>query len=298
MKLITAIALFLSTILISQNQIEVKSLIKNFPGNGAITMHPNGGLLVNEYGTPNGGYSGSGQRIFLVKPNGVYSIFLENVNGPIGGVFDVEGSFYFNNGSSKTQSELMCLKKGTLQKIATIPGFAADLIIEKLTGDLIVTNYTLPILYRVDLDGNISEMINDERVKGCTGITYGEDETIYISNFSTGKIFKVDDTEQLIEFATVPVEYPGYVIGYITYFENKIYATGYGASKIYEIDFEGNVSVFAGNGERKDMDGNGSTSAFFVPNGIEIDKKKRRLYISQNGNNQTKSLRYIDLPRS
>ncbi len=279
---------------LAQNTIQVKTLVKNFPANGAVTVDSEGNLFVNEYGTATSDISGSGNRIFKVDSNGEYTVFLNNVKGPVGGAFHKNGAFYFNNNSSYTDSKLMRYKDGNLEKIADIPGFAADLLIKESTGDIIITNYTKPSLYIVDSKGKLKEYISDERLKGCTGITRGADETIFVSNFSTGKIYKVNNDE-VVEFASIPIEYPGYVIGYITYFENTLYASGYGASKIYSISMDGEVSVFAGSGKREDIDGDDKNSGFFVPNGIEIDKKKRRLYISQNGNGQHMGLRYIDL---
>ncbi|WP_350284551.1 hypothetical protein [uncultured Croceitalea sp.] len=296
MRFIKMILLLSLTPIVAQNQIEVKSLVNNFPGNGALTIAADGTILVNEYGTANADISGSGTRIFSVRPDGKYDVLLNNVSGAIGGTFDTDGTFYFNNRSSYTGSDLMRFKDGNLEKIATLPGFAADLIVARSNGNLLITNYTMPALYQVDTEGNVSEFINDDRLKGCTGITYGEDKTIFVSNFSTGKIYKIDN-HSMVEFASVPVQYPGYVVGYITYFEKNIYATGYGASKIYQINMKGEVGVLAGSGNRQDIDGDAKNSSFFVPNGIEIDTNRRRLYISQNGNGQPKSLRYIDLPK-
>ena len=296
MHFIKMILLLSLTPIVAQHQIEVQSLVNNFLGNGALTIAADGTIIVNEYGTANADISGSGTRIFSVRPNGEYDVLLNNVSGAIGGTFDTNGTFYFNNGSSYSGSDLMQLKDGNLKKIATLPGFAADLIVVRSSGNLLVTNYTMPALYQVDPQGKVSEFINDDRLKGCTGITYSEDETIFVSNFSTGKIYKIDKNS-MVEFASVPVQYPGYVVGYITYFEMNIYATGYGASKLYQINMKGEVAVLAGSGNRQDVDGDAKNSSFFVPNGIEIDTKKRRLYISQNGNGQPKSLRYIDLPK-
>lgn len=279
---------------LAQNTIQVRTLVKDFPANGAVTVDGNGNLFVNEYGTATSDISGSGNRIFKVDSNGEYTVFLDNVKGPVGGAFHKNGAFYFHNNSSYTQSELMCYKDGKLEKIAEIPGFAADLLIEDSTGDIIITNYTKPTLYKIDSMGKLKELITDERLKGCTGIAKGADQTIFISNFSTGKIYKIND-DKIVEFASVPIEYPGYVVGYIAYFDDTLYASGYGASRIYSVSMNGEVSVFAGSGKREDVDGDDKNSGFFVPNGIEIDKKKRRLYISQNGNGQPMGLRYIDL---
>lgn len=295
-QLVTLKLLMVFTLATSaQNQIEVKTLVADFYGNGAITIDQEGNVLVNEYGKPNADISGNGQNIYKVDPQGKVSILSNKVSGPIGGEIAKDGSYYFNNSSSMTNSDLMCLKNGELQKIATVPGFSADVLIDKTEDFLLITNYTLPHLHKVTLDGKVTSYITDERLKGCTGIAYGQGNEIFVSNFTTGKIYKIVDPDTLLEFATIPTVYPGYVVGYIIYFDGTIYATGYGASKIYRINEEGVVSELAGSGERIHKDGKAKEAGFLVPNGIGIDSIRNRLYISQNGNGKAAGLRYIDL---
>lgn len=295
-RCISFLALLTFSSVLSQTKIEVKSLVKDFHGNGAVTVGSNGQIFVNEYGIPNADISGSGTRVFLVEPNGKYTILTDKTNGAIGGAYHQDGSYYFNNGNSYTNSDLMRLKDGKLKKIASVSGFSGDLLIDKTNSFIMTPSYTLPLIYKIGFDGKVIEWIRDERLKGCTGITYGEDDVIFVSNFSTGKIYKIINQNSILEFATVPVLYPGYVIGYITYFDNNIYATGYGASKIYRIDMQGAVHEFAGSGEREDFDGDGENSSFLVPNGIDVNPAKRKLYISQNGNGKSAALRYINIP--
>ena len=139
-------------------------------------------------------------------------------------------------------------------------------------------------LYPSRFDGTVESYIEDERLKGVTGITYGEKGVIYVSNFTSGKIYKIESDKSIGEVATIPVTYPGYVIGYITYFEGHIYATGYGSNKIYQVDMEGKVTTLAGSGEYVEKDGTALEAGFVTPNGIDVDAKRRRLYITQNGN--------------
>jgi len=269
----------------AQDTIMVKTLVSDFQGNGA----------VNEYGTANADISGSGTRIFKVSNSGEVQIYSDKVNGAIGGTFDDEGAFYFNNQSSMNNSQLTRFKEGQFLKLASLKGFAADMIVDSKNKYLLVTNYTEPVISKVDFEGNISDFMKDERLKGCTGIVKTDNDIIYVSNFSSGKIFMIDKEQKLSEFASIPVVYPGYVIGYITYYKDALYATGYGAGKIYKIDMEGVVKDFAGTGSHKEMDGSLNEAQFVIPNGIDVDREKGRLYISQNGNGKPAGFRYIDL---
>lgn len=289
-------ALFFGTSgMYAQAGLEVKTLVTNFDGNGAVTVTPKGTVLVNEYGTANADISGSGTRIFEVSNSGEVQIYSDKVHGAIGGAFDESGTFYFNNRSSMGTSELTRYKDGKLLKLATLKGFAADMIIDSENHFLLVTNYTEPVISKIDFDGNVSDFVTDERLKGCTGIVKDGSGTLYVSNFTSGKIFKIDLEGKISEFAQVPTVYAGYVIGYITYYKDTLYATGYGAGKIYKIDRNGVVEDFAGTGTHQELDGPSKEAQFVVPNGIDVDLKKGRLYISQNGNGKPAGLRYIDL---
>ncbi|MBS9464183.1 hypothetical protein KIM67_17300 [Flagellimonas sp. 389] len=280
-----------------ENVIHVKTLTKNFYGNGSVAVGLDGTVFVNEYGTANPDISGSGTRIFSVTEKGEVAIVSEKVSGAVGNALDSEGNYYFNNGNSYTSSDFMVLKDGKITKIATLEGFSGDILIDGANDFFYITSYTHPAIRRVSKQGQVEDYAKDERLKGATGITFGPDKDMFVSNFTTGKIFKLDPKGSIEELASIPIVYPGYVIGYITYFEENLYATGYGSNKIYKIGMDGEVTEFAGSGEYKMEDGTATKASFVTPNGIDIDTKNRRLYISQNGNGKPASLRYIDLPK-
>ncbi|PRX56503.1 hypothetical protein [Flagellimonas meridianipacifica] len=283
----------------SQNSsVEVKTLLKDFSGNGSITIDAEGKIYINEYGTANSDISGTGKHIYVISPEGKPTILSKEVSGAVGNTLAPNGTYYFNNGNSFYKSDLMSYKDGKMKKIATLEGFSGDILLDSQNDFFLIPSYTHPVLRKVSMDGIVEDYIEDERLKGVTGITYGEKNIIFVSNFTTGKIYKIDNNQSISELATLPVVYPGYVIGYITYFEGHIYGTGYGSNKIYQVDMNGKVEVLAGSGEYNEKDGSALEAGFITPNGIEIDAKRRRLYISQNGNGRPASLRYIDLPKS
>lgn len=287
----------LNTLFAQNSALEVKTLIRDFRGNGSIAIAKNGDIYVNEYGTANADISGTGKHVFVINPEGNSQVLLNTVSGAVGNTLGPDGTYYFNNGNSIHKSDLMSFKDGELTKIATLEGFSGDILMDKLNTSFYIPSYTLPVLHKISMDGTVEKYIEDDRLKGVTGITYGEGNTMYLSNFTTGKIFKVEEDKAIQAFAQIPVTYPGYVIGYITYFEGFIYATGYGSNQIYRINQQGKVYVLAGSGEYNQNDATALKAGFITPNGIEIDAKRRRLYITQNGNGRSASLRYIDLPK-
>ncbi|MEM9075846.1 MAG: hypothetical protein AAGC43_02360 [Bacteroidota bacterium] len=287
-----------SSVFAQSTTVEVKTFLKDFKGNGSITLDGEGNVYVNEYGTANSDISGTGKHVYVVTPEGKLSIMSTKVSGAVGNVIGPDGTYYFNNGNSFYNSDLMSLKDGKLKKIATLQGFSGDILMDSQNKCFLIPSYTHPVLRKVDMDGTVESYIEDERLKGVTGITYGEKNVIFVSNFTTGKIYKIKSDKSISEVATLPVAYPGYVIGYITYFEGHIYATGYGANKIYSVDMDGKVNVLAGSGEYGQKDGTALEAGFVTPNGIDIDVERRRLYITQNGNGRPAAIRYIDLPKS
>ena len=303
MKKIKSLLFFCSLLafspLFSQNtSVEVKTLLQEFAGNGSIFVDTDGKIYINEYGTANADISGTGKHVFVVTPEGEVSTLTEKVSGAVGNVIGSDGTYYFNNGNSFYNSDFMMRKNGEIKKIATVEGFSGDILMDAKNDCFLIPSYTHPVLRKVSKDGTVEDYIKDNRLKGVTGITFGENEVIFVSNFTTGKIYKIENDLSINELASIPVVYPGYVVGYITYFEGKIYATGYGSNKIYQISMDGEIEVLAGSGEYNQKDGLGSEASFITPNGIDIDVNRRRLYISQNGNGRPAALRYIDLPKS
>lgn len=295
---VSGIALFSFSCVFSQNgEPKVGTLVKNFMGNGSVVVGQDGNIFVNEYGTANSNISGSGTHIYKVSAEGNIIVVSDKVNGAVGNAISIDGTYYFNNGNSFEKSDFMSLKDEKLKKIATLQGFSGDILIDKKNEVFYIPSYTHPVLRKVSMTGEIEDYVTDERLKGITGITYGENGIIFLSNFITGKIYKLDKDGSLMEHAMVPTVYPGYVVGYITYYNGHLYATGYGSNIIYSIDMNGGVEVLAGSGDYSEKDGTAEKASFITPNGIDVDANKGRLYITQNGNGKPASLRYIDLSK-
>lgn len=273
---------------------ETTTLVTGYRGNGSITLDSDGNLYVNEFGAGDGN-AGLGTSAFKISPSGDVEEFVSNLSGPVGNTLDADGNYYLNNGNEGEDGDFMKITPdGTQTILATIDGYPTN-ILTGTDGNFYIANWTKPKLHRVTSDGTVTDFVNDDRLTGCTGIAYDDNENILVGNFGTGLIMSIDKEGLISEIATIPTVVSGFVIGYIDFFEGHVYATGYGSNKIYKVSLDGTVEEFAGNGELDSVDGELARASFQTPNGIAIDKTRRILYVSENALGRPTNLRAIPL---
>lgn len=278
-----------------RKDIETTSLTAPFKGNGAVTVDTNGNIYVSEYGVWQTNQQGNGKSAFKISPSGEVTEFVSNLSGPIGNAIDTEGNYYVNNGNNMTSGDFLKIAPdGTQTIVATLDGYPAHILIGT-DDNFYIANWTKPVVNKVTPDGIVTEFASDSRLQGGVGITYDDNENIFVGNFTTGEILSIDESGNVSSIASIPAVIANYVIAYITFFEGHIYATGYGSNKIYKVSLDGDVVEFAGNGTRVSVDGKLAEASFMTPNGITVDKSRRLLYISQNGNGTDAALRVIPL---
>lgn len=262
---------------------EVSTLVSGVLANDAITMDQVGNLYICNYGSYNPNtYSGTGSTVVKVTPEGEQSTFITGLIGPVGGAIDMNGNFYVNSGSNAVSGDLIKIdSEGNKSTITTIKGYPSGILIDE-DNSLYIANYYGSAITKVTSDGTISEFANDPALVGGVGITFDDNGNILVGNLVTGDILSVSsDGSDISLIATIPTVISQYVIGYITFFEGYIYATGLGANKIYRVSLDGQIEEFAGNGQNASIDGVLSQASFSVPNGITVDREKRVLYISE-----------------
>lgn len=275
--------------------IETTTLTAAFEGNGALTIDADGNIYVSEYGVAQANDQGSGNSAFKITPSGDITEFVSDLSGPVGNAIDAEGNYYVNNGNNNVSGDFLKIApNGTQTVIATLDGFPSDILVGT-DGNFYMANWTQPVVHKVTPDGTVTEFASDSRLQGGVGIVYDDNGNILVGNFSTGEILSIDQSGNISSIATIPTVVANFVIGYITFFEEHIYATGYGSNKIYKVSLDGNVNEFAGTGSRTSVDGELANATFITPNGITVDKNRRLLYISQNGNGSDAALRVIPL---
>jgi len=255
----------------------VTTLSSNSGANDGISVDDEGNIYVCNYGQYNQSTnSGTGEEVIKITPEGTISTFVDGLVGPVGGVISSSGDYYVNSGSNFATGQLIKVEEDNSKStLATLRGYPSGILIGT-DDNLYVANYWLPIIHKVTQEGDTSVFASDSRLKGGVGIVYGNNEDIIVGNLDTGEILAVDTDGTVSSIAQVPS-----TVGYITYFEDHVYATGGSANKIYKISLDGNFEAYAGTGAVASTDAALNEATFNNPNGITIDKNERVLYVSE-----------------
>lgn len=249
--------------------------------NDAIVMNSNGDIY---------GSNHEGTEVIKYSKSGVLSIVATFDTHPNGMVIDENDNIYVTIPQGNQIYKITPNDEVIL--FSNIPN-PNGIIFQKGSDTLLVTSYPLNQIRKVDQNGQYYVWIDSNYLDGPLGLCYDNNDVLYVSNFNDGKVFKIIDNE-LEYFATVPGDYVGseyYSIGYITFLNNYIYATGFGKNKIYRIDPDGNTLFFVGSGVPGLLDGDANTAKFYYPNGIMPSISGDSLYITDY---QTHSLRVIN----
>ncbi|MDO1501298.1 hypothetical protein Q2T40_14270 [Winogradskyella maritima] len=280
------LSLTISFISNAQNtELNVETLLPNFPANGFLNVDKDGNLYASEYGVFTQ-IGGSGTRLYKISPHGKLLDSITSLSGPIGTLKDSKGNLYINNDNDTKRSIILKIdKEGNQTPFAEVKGWPIGMKIDK-KGNIYLTNYNTPNIYKIDQTGLVSTFIKHDDFIGSAGIDFDSKGNLIIANFATAKVFSVKPNGKIREIAHLEdIVKQGWGIGHLTVLDDYIYATGIVVNKIFKISLEGKVEIFAGNGEGKTKDGSLMNAALNYPNGITSDKFNKILYISEYGPN-------------
>lgn len=262
---------------------KVLTLFADFEANGAVSVDTAGEVRISEYGVFTQG-GGNGTRLFTINENGHKAGEIAGLSGPMGSVIDRQGNlFVVNDNDTKRGRILRISAQGQRNEIAEVPGWPAGMTIDAQQ-NLYVSNYNSPFIHKVDQDGVVSQFAHDARLNGCVGIDFDSKGNLIVGNFYTATLMSVSPDGMVSEIATLPnVVVRGWGLGYLTVVDDVIYTTGIAVNKIFKVDLQGNVKVFAGGGDFGSRDGALMDATFRSPNGIAANKDLKVLYISEYG---------------
>jgi sugar lactone lactonase YvrE len=240
--------------------------------NDGLSIDENGNL----YASNSGRFSSNtltGESVYKIAPNGAVSTFTTDLSGPLGSYFDSAGNFYvanYNNGK--------ITKISVNGEKAVFSNFSnASAITINSQGEFFVSSFFGNKIYKVDSTGNKEVWVTDSRFDGPVGISLDEEENIYVANYNGGKVFKIDSNKSISQLANLPSG-----IGYITYSNGILYATGYTTNRIYKIPINGDQYTTL----------EGSVDAgFSAPNGIIVSHDGSKLFVS---NYENKTIMLIE----
>ena len=262
------------------NNIEVGTLISNFPATDGLFVNAEGNIYASDFGRNNN----VGTTVFEVTPSGEISEFATGFVSPMGGVFDSQGNFYFAHNNEGISGEIIQITStGQTNVIGEIDGWPSGMTVDE-NDNIYVANFVTPNVHRITPDGTLSVFATDSQLAGCVGMGINANGQIVTANFNNGAILTINDGGAVSLFTTIQGVVPNFGIGYMTVFEDDIYATGIGNHVIYRVTPDGNSEVFAGIvGVDGTLDGELDAATFSRPNGIAADATRRILYISQFG---------------
>ena len=266
----------------------------DFPANDGLYVARNGTLFASNFGVFDpelGKYNGT--QVFKITKRGI-SVKAEGFEAPMGSVQDSNGNLYFNtenNNDAISGVLVKVAKDGSSTQVAEIAGWPSGLAIDNDVS-IYVANFFAPTLHKVMPDGTITVLETDDRLFGCVGIDIDSEGNIITANFFTADILKVTPEGEVSLIANIPNTTQGFAIGYMTIFENDVYATGVSENVIYKVGFDGTTEIFAGTGENGTSDGKLDEATFSQPNGIAADERRRILYVSQFGEPGLRAIKF------
>lgn len=253
------------------------------------------------------------------------SLCNNSFNCPWGIVADDNGDLYV----ADTYNRLIRKITRSNQQVSTIPipvlvggaNFYSpyNIAIDKKSKSLYVTDFNAHLM-KISSNGDQAVIFND--AMALAGIAVGPDNRLYVSNNTTGEIFRLDTTGQNKTIYVSGIVTPRNII----FDKNNImYVGAYGIYKItgagnystiidpalfhgweiavdssgnfYEADHfnnvirkiepNGTITVIAGNGDASDVDGKGLNASFNGPQGITIDKDGNLYVTTFNYSNNT-----------
>ncbi|MEO0321189.1 MAG: hypothetical protein AAF199_09915, partial [Pseudomonadota bacterium] len=216
---------------------EVKTIFgSDFPANDGLHVGNNGTLFASNFGVFDPELNRyTGTQVFQVNRRGI-RVKAEGFEAPMGSAQDSEGNLYFNtenNNDAVSGVLVKVARDGSSEEVAEIAGWPSGVAIDD--DDIVyVANFFAPTLHKVTPDGTISVLAADDRLFGCVGIDIDDEGNIITANFFTADILKVTPEGEVSLIANIPNTTQGFAIGYMTIFEDNVYATGINENVIYK----------------------------------------------------------------
>ena len=273
---------------------EVKTIVNDFAGNGAVSVGRSGTIYVSEYGVFRE-TGGDGTRIFRFDQRGRLRDTIQGLSGPMGTAEDSYGNLFVNNDNNLVRGQVLKITpQGTRTVIAEIEGWPSSMAID-YQDNLYISNFTAPTVHKITPDGQVSVLATDPRLAGGVGIDLDSQGNVIVANFSTADFLSITPDGSVSLLTTIPdIVFQDFGIGYLNILNDTIYATGIAVNYIYKVNLDGTFEIIAGNGEAAQVDGPLREASFSNPNGIAVDKKRELLYVTEFSG--MGGLRKVELP--
>lgn len=277
MKKITTILSFTILVLHISAYSQTVSTFTGGTPDDAIVLDENGNIYCSNY---------VGDTVFKFTPTGDVSSFITGLNTPNGLAFNSNQELHVCDGEGNFVYKYDL--NGNLLASYPNPGHPSGIIKAHDSEAMIFTEYLGNAINVLAPDGTITEISSDSELVGPVGLTYDDENNLYVGNYTDRKIYKVLSNGTLDYIATVG---NSSVLGFITFSQGMLWTTVFGEHKIYKVNPNAvdDYTIFAGS-TAGSMDGDISQATFNQPNGIAFNEAGDTMYITDF---TTKNLRII-----
>ncbi len=227
-----------------------------------------------------------GTEVYRVRRSGEFEVTVDGLSGPLGSVFDRYGNLYvsnFNDGTIRKRD-----RHGEVTVFATLDGSGGGLAIDR-RGRLYAASYTGQTIYRIDRAGEVTLFSDDPLLAGPVGLAFDRRGRLYVGNYDDAKVLRFRRNGSVSVVADLG-EVAGGNIGYLTFARGCVYATSLNVNKVFAVSPRGSVDVLAGTGDFGSIDGPLTAAQFALPNGIVANRWGTRLYVSEYGSPNIRSI--------
>ena len=233
-------------------------------GSGGMSVDPDGNVYVADFGETLGSPGKLGDKVFKITPEGVASIYATGMVSASGNELDDAGVLYQSNIAGGFIAKIETDGSWTVFAQQGIQGPVGIVIDDE--GSLLVANCGNNTIQKVTIDGTSTLFAQSALLRCPNGITKDDDGNFYVANFGNGRVLKITPAGLVTSLAIVP----GNNNGHLTYHDGDLYVVARARHQIYKVTLDGQVSLFAGTGQRGRHDGPASTATFSFPNDIVV----------------------------
>ncbi|MCB9898686.1 MAG: tetratricopeptide repeat protein [Planctomycetes bacterium] len=247
--------------------VTVDSLTGLLPGGtGGVTLAPDGGLYVADFGN----------QVRHVSADGDVSLFATGFVKAADCTVDSEGwLLQVDHG----QSRLMRVSPEGEVRDTGVSGLQGPVGIDIADdGTIYVTNYQAESISRVVFGEPAETITSRGLLNGPNGLAAVGD-LLYVCNFNDGCVLSVDRHTGEQHFVA---ELPGGGNGHLAWSDGALSVTDRKGQRILRVTPAGEVSVVAGSGTQGTADGDGAQATFSLPNGIAVSPDGKTLWVNDN----------------
>ena len=256
--------------------LRVETLADNIEaGSGGVAIDAAGNVYTADFGSRLGRGGEGGHRVYKIKPGGEVNLFAQGFRGASGNCFDANGNLFQSNIGGSFISKVT--PQGQVSKFST-GGYANPVgIVPDQQGNLFVCNCGNGAIRKTTKDGQSTEFVKSPLLKCPNGITIDRNGNLYTANFYNGDVIKITPDAEVSKLATIP----GNNNGHLTFHGNSLFVIARSAHQIYRVTLDGDISLFAGSGERGKADGKPLESTFSLPNDIGVSPDGKYMYVNE-----------------